>query len=373
MKFSIKKNYFIEALSKTQGVVDRKSTMPILSNILIEANKKDNEITIQATDLEIGVEGKYEAEVVEDGKMTVSARKLFDLVREMPQDDVHLSREEGHQVEITCGKALFKILGLAPEDFPPLPDISKVDFFTIDGAVLKDMLEKTSFSVSTDETRHALNGILFQRILKDDHSVIRMVATDGHRLSLCDREVDTDVPETVDNLIVPRKGLHEIKKLLEDGDGSISIGLKEQNIIFKKGSFVIIARLIDGEFPNYENVVPKGNDKIVLVDRSSIYSSVKRVSILTTERSKGVKFAVSPGKMEISMNNPELGEAYDEIEIDYAGEAMEIGFNVRYLIDVLGVINTEKIQIALNDELSAGLVIPDGDDGFRYVLMPIRL
>ncbi|MFC1888941.1 DNA polymerase III subunit beta [Thermodesulfobacteriota bacterium] len=373
MKFSIKKNYFIEALSKTQGVVDRKSTMPILSNILIEAKKKDKEITVQATDLEIGVEGKYEAEVVEDGKMTVSARKLFDLVREMPQDDVYLSKEEGHQVEITCGKAIFKILGLAPEDFPPLPDISKVDFFMIDGAVLKEMFEKTSFSISTDETRHALNGILFQRIIEDDRSIIRMVATDGHRLSLCDREVDTDVPEIVDNIIVPRKGIHEVRRLLEDGEGSISIGLKDQNIIFKKGSFTIIARLIDGDFPNYDNVIPKGNEKIVLVDRLSIHSSVKRVSILTTERSKGVKFGVTSGKMEISLNNPELGEAYDEIEIDYNDEALEIGFNVRYLIDVLGVIDTEKIKIALNDELSAGLVTPDGDDGFRYVLMPIRL
>ena len=368
MEFKAKRGDLLATLYWTQSIVERRNTMPILANVLLECQKKD--IRVTATDLEVGVRGTVEGEVVKEGTVTLNAKKLYEIVREVPDDTVRLKRLENDWVEIRSGKSIFKIVGMEAREFPQFPKFTSEGLTTTPAFVLRQMIEGTIFSVSTDETRYSLNGVYVEQA---DSGRVRMVATDGHRLAFDERTLGNFGLSK--GVILPRKGLAELKKLLESGDdGAVSIGFRENMGLVMKDKVELFMRLIDGDFPDYTKVIPKGNQNIAHIEHEELLQALRRVSILSSERYKGIKMDFKPDKLSISANNPDLGEAIEEVEIDYKGKPMSIGFNARYLIDVLHVLGTEgDVQLELKDELSPSLVKKPANEGYLYVLMPMRL
>jgi len=370
MEITVAREKFLAGLSKVQNVADKRQTQPILSNVLLEAG--DSWLNIAATDLEVGIRGRCEAEVADPGSVTVAAKKLFEIVRELPEDEVHLKTTEGDWLAITCGKVDYKIMGLSAEEFPTIPTFEGEQFANVPANTLMEMIERTIFAVSTDETRQYLTGIFVEAVEKG--SVLRMAATDGHRLSLVERKVpDLEKIGLTEGVIVPRKGMSELRRLLTDTEQEIEVGIRDRHLVIRKDDMVMMIRLIDGEFPNYEKVIPKGNDKKVLVSREMLYHSLKRIALLAQEMTRGVKFSIGESTMVLSSNNPNLGEAREEIEVGYDGSEMEIGFNARYLLDMLSVLDSEEVRLELDNELSPGIIIPTDEEGFLSVIMPMRL
>jgi DNA polymerase-3 subunit beta len=342
--------------------------MPILANVLIEAGK--GSVAVSATDLEVGVRSRLDAEVPQEGMVTVNAKKLYEIVREAPEGTIYLRRLENEWVEIKSGKSVFKIVGMDGREFPQFPKIERENLFPTPASVVREMVEKTIFSVSTDETRYSLNGVLIE---ESGEGRVRMVATDGHRLALIERTTGTVGLEK--GVILPRKGLAELRKLLEGGEeGLVAIGFRENMALAVKDDVQLFMRLIDGEFPDYHRVIPKDNPYSVKVEQGALLQALKRVSILSSERYKGIRMEFKDGRISVSANNPDLGEATEEIEVDYRGKALAIGFNARYLIEVLGALGaTGEVEFALKDELSPSLIKKGEDEGFLYVVMPMRL
>jgi DNA polymerase-3 subunit beta len=368
MELKARREDFLAALYWTQTIVERRNTMPILANVLIEASKKDVRVT--ATDLEVGVRGGLEGEVLKEGIVTLNAKKLYEIVREAPEETIQLKRLENDWVEVKSGKSVFKIVGLDAREYPQFPKIEKEKLFTVPGNVLKEMIEKTLFSVSTDETRHNLNGAFME---EENQEKVRMVATDGHRLALIEKNLGSLGLEK--GVILPRKGLTELRKVLEEsGEGVVSIGFMQNLALVIRDNVELFMRLVDGDFPEYSKVIPTDNPQVVKVDQDKLLQALRRVSILSSERYKGVQIELKEGIMAISTKNPDLGEAIEEIEVDYEGKALTVGFNARYLLDVLGVLGAGvEIDLELKDELSPGLVRKTGDEAYLYVIMPMRL
>jgi DNA polymerase-3 subunit beta len=372
MQFAIAKETFLKALQKVQGIVETRKTMPILSNVLIEAN--DGKILITATDLEVGMKSSYDASVSEEGKITVSAKKLYEIIKELPDAEIYFSTRENDWVDLQCGKARFNIVGLSPDEFPYLPKIDDADYIRLDSASLNKMVEKTAYAICQDETKYNLNGIFFTTSLKDGKNSLKLVATDGHRLSIAESElINTSEGHLERGVILPRKGILEIKKMTEDGTGDVLLSFVDNNSVLRKGDTVVIMRLVDGEFPDYTRVVPANNDRVAVINRMDFLHSLRRMSILSSDKFKGVKLEVQSGTMEISANNPELGEAHENMEIDYTGETTAIRFNAKYLIDVLSVIEEDEVQLHLKDDLSPAILKPQQADDFLSVIMPMRL
>lgn len=372
MEFSISKDVFLKGLSKTQSIIEKKTTLPILSNILIEA--KEGIIQLIATDLEVGVKGIYEAEVKEEGNITVAAKKLFEIVRELQNDTINVKKIENNRLEITSGAAQFKIVCLPADDFPILPTFEEGDFSKVPAQMFAEMIEKVQHATSLDETRYYLNGVFFQSVEKDDGKYLRMVATDGHRLALIDREMPKGVEfELSDGCIIPRKGINELKKALTEVDDDASFCFKDKNLVVRCDNLMFLIRLIDDDFPEYSQVIPENNERVLSCPRDDLYGSLRRVSVLSTDLSKGVKFSLKKKSLEISSSNPELGEAKEKMVVGYEDENMSIGFNAKYFLDVLGVIKDEDIIINLADDLSPGLIAVPSDPGFSAVIMPMRI
>jgi len=368
MKFKIDKLDFMKMLQKIQGIVEKRTTMPILANVALSA--ASGRINVMATDLEVFIKDSVEAEVTEDGDITVNARKLFEIVKELPGEEISVSAGDDDKMTVKAAKARFNIMGLPMKDFPVFPEVAEEDLETIEGETLREMIDKTSFAVSTDETRYNINGFLLER----DDKVLRMVATDGHRLALIEKE-DVKGISGADKhgVLLPRKGVMEFRRLLEEKEGEFKLGITEKSAVMKRDETVIITRLLEGEFPDYGKVIPKGNDKLVKAGRSSLIGSLKRVSILSTDKVKGVKFEFSPSRLVVSSSSPEIGEATEDLEVDYQGEEIEISFNARYLIDMLEAVDEEEITIRMKDSLLPGVVQPVGSKGYTYVIMPMRL
>jgi DNA polymerase-3 subunit beta len=368
MEIKAKRGDLLATLYWTQSIVERRNTMPILANVLIESKK--NDIRITATDLEVGVRGQVSGEVIREGTVTVNAKKLYEIVRELPDDLVQLKRLENDWVEIRSGKSVFRIVGMEAREFPQFPTFDAKGLPTIPASTLREMIERTIFSVSTDETRYSLNGVFIE---EGEKGRVRMVATDGHRLAFEERDL-TSLGLTK-GVILPRKGLAELKKLLESGeDGIVSLGFKENMGLASKDKVELFMRLIDGDFPDYTKVIPKGNPNIAKTEHNEFLQALRRVSILSSERYKGVKLEFKEDRIAISANNPDLGEAVEEVEADYKGTPMAIGFNARYLMDVLAVLGGEgDIDFELKDELSPSILRRSGDESYIYVLMPMRL
>ncbi len=292
----------------------------------------------------------------------------------MPHQEIHFSTRENDWVDIVCGKARVNIVGLSPEEFPFFPKVTDAGFIGIEGAILNQMVEKTAFAICHDETKYNLNGIFVKALEKEDKTFLLMVATDGHRLSLAEKEIKGDFGSDLDaGVIFPRKGIYELRKLTEDGSGEVMLSFMDNNSVIKKGETVVLMRLVDGEFPDYTRVLPVSNNRVVTVNRNDFLHSLKRMSILSSDKFKGIKLEIESGSMEISANNPELGEARENLDAGYSGESMAIRFNARYLIDVLSVIDEEEVELHLKDELSPAILKPVSTAEFLSVIMPMRL
>jgi len=372
MDLRVEKNELQQGLYLTQGVVEKRNTLPILANVLIDST--GSEVVLTATDLEVGIRKTCRGKVARPGSITVNARKLYEIVRELPADELTLRSGEGGWVEVVGGKSRYRMVSMDPKEFPSIPASTPIAkkggvVMTLAAPVLSEMIEKTLFAVSTDETRLSLGGVFAETVEKGR---IRMVATDGHRLSLIERGVPG--VELRPGVILPRKGLVEAKRLLEEGGEDVTFSISGNLARIERAGVELFMRLIEGEFPDYRQVIPKESKRRVRVDREPLFGALRRVSILSSERSRGVKLRLQPGILEVLTTNPDIGEAAEEMEVDYGGDEFAIGFNARYLLDVLNVAGgTGSVEIGLTDDVSPGILRLEEDEGYSYVVMPMRL
>lgn len=371
MKLTIKKEEILRGLQRIQGVVEKKNTMPILSNMLLTA--ESGSVEIIATDLEIGLRGRYDAQVEKPGSVTVSAKKMYEIVRELPAEDIQINAEDSNWVRIQSGRSQFKLVGLPKDEYPSLPDVAEEGMIVIDGATLRDMIKKTLYSVGENDARYVLNGLFVHMTQTKGGLNVRMVGTDGHRLSMIDRIIDAKHGE--ESIIIPKKAMMELRRLLEEDapQTELRLGFSKNHALFKRDGLVMVSKLIDGNYPNYQQVVPSSSTKRVAVPKDILTHAVKRVSILSKEKTNAVKLQLEKDRLVLSTNNPEVGEAVEELAVDYQGEEIAIGFNSRYLMDVLAAMDKETIALELNDALSPCLITEEGDEQYKCVVMPMRV
>lgn len=371
MKISLgNKKELLEALNKVQSVVEKRNTLQILSNIYLQVQNES--LMLKATDLEVSIETSIPVRMLEEGKSTVSAKNFFEIIRELPEKEVQIHSKENHWIGIQCGKSNFNILGLAPEDYPTLPSFTGKSGVKAKKDVLKSMIDHTLYAVSTDESRYQLNGVFLETAENGNY---RMVAADGYRLAYFeDKLLDEGKDFLPKGIIIPRKGIQEVRKLLETETAAvIDLAVEGNHLLVRGQSTFLSVRLIEGQFPDYRQVVPKNNSKSIELDRGEFLNSLKRVSLLANEKSRGVKFAISNGKLEISSNNPEIGEASEQIETAYKGDALEVGFNAKYVLDAVAVMSEDNILFELNDRVSPALVRSPKGNSSLSVVMPMRI
>jgi len=368
MKFSIHRDPLLEALQKAQSVVEKRNTVQILANILCTV--EGQELSLCATDLEVGIKIKLPVEMHQEGKITLSAKHFLDIVKELPDKKLDITRKENNWVEIVCGKSRFNIVSLAADEYPALPAFEDKEYFDSRVEALKDMIDRTAFAVSTDATRYHLNGVYFEHL---ENNIMRMTATDGHRLSFVDQEVFMKMPELKRGVIIPKKGLTEFRKLLDEGDSSIGLAFERGYLFAYQNGCYLFIRLIEGEYPDYRQVIPKTADRLVKINRDTFTSALKRVSLLAHEKSRGVKLALQNDLLTIFSSNPDMGEAREEVDVQYTGEPVDIGFNAKYLLDCLSVMNTEELEFHFKDRLSPGIIRGDAQKNHTYVIMPMRI
>lgn len=365
MKLRIDRAELLTELVPMQGVVERKSTIPVLSHLLLRV--RDGKLHLAATDLDVSLTSWCEAEISEEGALAVQARKLMEIVRAVSVPTLELSSDDSHALTIEAGKSRFKIHGLSAEDFPTLPDVGEAGDLAIGYADFKQMVSKVFFAVSAEESRFQLNGAL----LKAKDGALEIVATDGHRLALVERPYD-GVKEA-DGVLIPRKALQELQRF--DSDDDLIFRRGEHHLSFRLGRRELICRILEGTFPDYDKVISKDNDQRATFERKPLAEVVHRVALLTGDRSRAVRLRMEPGQMTLSAANPDLGEAVEELACEYEGSAMEIGINPDYLAQFLSAVATDTVAFDLKDENSQCIGLPvDGDDT-RYlcVIMPMRL
>ena len=367
MELVVRKNDLLRELQFFQGIVERKNTIPILANVLIEA--KDGEVRMLATDLEVALRSRCQGSVVKGGSLTLPAKKLYEIVRALPETDVRIEVDK-KGVKVAADRFDSRIQTLPREDFPTLPEASGKALAALPRNPLREMVAKTQFAITGEDTRYFLNGAKF--ILTPE--TITLVATDGHRLALVEVRHNVGVAQDV-GVILPKKTLVELGKLLVDGEEDVLFESAENHLFFDVGGRMLISRMIDGQFPAYERVLPKGNDKPIEFERERLTSAVKRVALLSNERSRAVKFEVSKGKVEVTSSSSEFGEAREELPADYNGSPLTISFNAQYVLDFLNVVETDSVLLVLKDEVSQAVMKPVGVNGYdyTYVIMPMRI
>jgi DNA polymerase-3 subunit beta len=328
-------------------------------------------VVVAATDQEIAIRRECTAAVKRKGTLTAGARKLYEMVREIPEGDVRIRQQDNNWIEVSAGKSRFRLVGLDPREFPAMPEApaDRGTSVQVSGETLNEMIEYTIFAVSGDETRVNLNGIHLER---DEDNRLRLIATDGHRLAMVTRAADrVDLSKAV---TIPRKAVMELRKVLESGADPIEFSVDGGVAHARRGRVEMSMRLVEGEFPDYHQVIPAKSDRVVAVDAAALHAALRRVSVVSSERTRGVKLQLDKQRLELSTINPDVGEAAEELEVDYDGEQMSIGFNARYLMDVLDVLPTDKrVEIGLNDEVSPGVIRTVGDADYCYIVMPMRL
>lgn len=375
MELKIGAQELAKALGRSQGIVEKKSTMPILSHVLLEA-KKGDQLVVSSTDLDLAVSSEHACEVLKEGAVAVSARHLYEIVRALPEQTVTLKKAHNNYLEVKSGPSEFRIVGLPAEDFPALPRFDKVPFADVDPALLLEMIERTFFAVSNDETRYNLNGVYFEPA----GDALRLVATDGHRLSLSERTVGATFG-LKRGVILPKKGLAELKKLLAEAAESgeekpeAKLGFVENSAIFRRPNVVLVMRLIEGLFPDYKQVIPKAGEKVFKVGRGRFLETLRRISLLSSDKAHAVKLDLSKDLLRVLSQNPDLGEAKEEVPVEYAGEPLKIGFNARYIMEVLQAVKSNEVVFELADDLSPGVLKggEEADQGFTAVVMPMRI
>ncbi len=377
MYFEIDKREFIKGLGLMQSVAGRKTTLPILSHILLEWEK--NSLYLTGTDLETGIREELISKIHQKGKASVSAKKLYEIVRELPEETIHIRKKDNQWITLQCGRSTFNLAGLDPEEFPSLPAYQDENFSAVSTGLIREMIEKTVFAASNEESRYHLNGLLFAQAKQGGDEMLRMVATDGHRLSLVDRQNKKIFGIDEKGIIMPKKGILEVKKIIGDrgGEQEMEIYFNSTHGFFKLGKSLTVIRLIEGEFPEYEQVIPKGNDKKLVLKKERIVSSLKRVSTMANERMEGVKFSLKTNSVEMSSTHQDFGDAQEEVEVVYDGPPLQVGFNARYLIEALNVIEAEDVLMELKDEGSPGILKPSsstaGVSNQISIIMPMRL
>jgi len=370
MEFSVKKFDLLEELNLTQGVVERKTTIPILSNLLCEAT--GNRLTITATDLELSIRTSCEAKVKKEGAGTIPAKKLLELVRLLPDEEIKFKLLENHYVQVTCDRKSYKLIGMSKENFPALPNFPHA-LVRIPAELLASLIAKTTFAISLEESRYTLNGALL--VLKPGS--VTMVATDGHRLAMVEMDHKLEGLSSETRVLVPKKAMNEVQRLAaESSDGAlVEFGQDESHLFFQFGRRLLTCRKLTGQFPNYEAVLPRDANKTIVLERGELQDALRRVSQLADQRSHAVKFMLAKEGVEISASSPEYGEAKEVIDKEFKGDPIAIGFNAQYMLDFLGAASDGPISFELKDEQSAGQLRPIGDESlrYRYVVMPMRI
>lgn len=367
MHFTIQREALLKPLQLVAGVVERRQTLPVLSNVLLVV--EGQQLSLTGTDLEVELVGRVTLEdAAEPGEITVPARKLMDICKSLPSDALIDIRVDDQKLMVKAGRSRFTLSTLPANDFPTVEEGPGSLTFNLPQAKLRRLVERTSFAMAQQDVRYYLNGML----LEVQSGLLRAVATDGHRLAMCSMEAAIQ-QEGKHQVIVPRKGILELARLLTEQDAEVAIVLGQHHIRANTGEFTFTSKLVDGKFPDYERVLPRGGDKLVLADRQGLREAFSRTAILSNEKYRGIRLTLASGLLKIQANNPEQEEAEEEIVVDYSGSGLEIGFNVSYLLDVLGVMGTEQVRLILSDSNSSALLQEADNDDSAYVVMPMRL
>lgn len=378
MELTISKKEFVRSLARTHSVADRKSSMPILSNILLSAEDSKT-LRFAATDLYLAVTSTTPASIQKGGTIALSARTLFDIAKSLPEGDVSLKVIDNHAAEIRAGRVRFKIPGMPGTDFPPLPSPGNTEFAELAAEDLGRLIALTQYSMSSDETRPHLSGAL----LEGDGKTLRMVTTDGHRLSKAEFKQQDGSAMLNFEMLVPAKGVGELRRLIDEAKASQPKGEDKPAMLyvakaggsafFRHEDVLLSVKLADESFPPYGKVIPKQQTRRVVMSRSPLLDSLKRISLVANDKSGAVRFDVKPGVLRITSENPDVGEGSEELDVDFAGEPVEIGFNVRYLLDALGALNEDEVALELGGQLDPGVIKPVGPTDFIGVIMPMRI
>lgn len=366
MRFSLQREVLLKPLAQVVNVVERRQTLPVLANLL--ARVEGDVLSLTGTDLEVEMVARTGVEDAQPGETTIPARKLFEIVRALPDGSKVTVSQSGDKITVQAGRSRFTLASLPANDFPALDEVDATERVKVGEAALKELIERTAFAMAQQDVRYYLNGLLFD--LRD--KALRCVATDGHRLALCEADLDQPV-QTKRQIIVPRKGVLELQRLLEGGDRELELEMGRSHIRVKRDDVTFTSKLIDGRFPDYEAVIPIGADREVRIDREILRAALQRAAILSNEKYRGVRVEVSPGQLRINAHNPEQEEAQEEVEADTRVDSLVIGFNVNYLLDALSALREEHVVLQLRDANSSALVREATGDRCRHVVMPLRL
>lgn len=370
MKLKVEREEIQRALQNIQGIVEKKTTMPILSHFLLKADKTASVI---ATDLDIAFTGPLKAEIIEKGSLCIPARKLLEIAREV-EENILLEAQENNWLKVSSGKSTFKLMGLSEAEYPTLPKVIRSEELVIDAATLRNMIEKTVFATGDSDTRYTLNGLLLHLIPKKKNIELRLIGTDGHRLAFIAKEIPGKLQEEK-KFILPKKAAIELRRLFEENAGDVSLGLDKNHIFFIIEDIAFTSRLIEGTYPNYDQVIPKDNEKKAIFDKNSLTKALRRTSIMSREKTHSARFDLEQGKLTLSAINPDIGEAREEISAQYKGEPITIGFNTRYLLDAIQAMDGESIRLEMQDSLSPTLICEaeENKEGYKCVIMPMRI
>ncbi len=374
MHVTIARDELRTALQRVQGIVEKRNTMPSLANVLLEA--KPDGLDILATDLELGMRGLYKAKVKEPGQITFSAKKLHEILREIDASELTMTVKDNSLVTIKAGRSQFKVVGLPGKDFPPLPAIERKGLISLPGDGLSQLIRRTLFAVGENDTRYVLNGLLVTIVREGNTSVIRFVGTDGHRLAVADQTLDAGNKDAVDQdlkAIIPKKAAKEIRQLLDEGGDEPMIGVTSNMLVFRKSGLVLTSRLMEGNYPNYQQVIPKGSKNKITVSRNDLEGALRRVSVLSNDKTFAVKLTFSEKSIALFSSHPDLGEAQEDIPAGFRGEPFSAGFNARYLLEVLDVIDGDKLVLDMEAPLSPCLILESDTPLLKTVVMPVKV
>lgn len=366
MRFSLQREVFLKPLTQVVNVVERRQTLPVLANLLVQVS--DGQLSLTGTDLEVEMVARHSVDESKDGETTIPARKLFEIVRALPDGSKVTVTQTGDKVTVSAGRSRFTLASLPANDFPSVDEVEATERVSVPEAALKELIERTAFAMAQQDVRYYLNGLLLD--LRED--TLRCVATDGHRLALCETPLEGGA-RSKRQIIVPRKGVTELQRLLEGGDRELELEVGRNHIRVKRDDVTFTSKLIDGRFPDYEAVIPIGADREVRIEREVFRAALQRAAILSNEKYRGVRVEVSPGQLKISAHNPEQEEAQEEIEADTKVDDIAIGFNVNYLLEALSALRDEHVVLLLRDANSSALVREAGSEKCRHVVMPLRL
>ena len=371
MEFNIQRSILLAGIRKTLGIVEKKTTMPILNNVLIKAH--DTGITIIATDIEITLVANYNAEILSEGEVTLSAKKLYEMMREIPEGIVHVKKGSGNLLTISCEKAVYRINSIPADDFPSVAEDGGALYFKINREELVNLIYKSFFAISTDDTRPNLTGAFFEVDRKDVNNIIlRMVGTDGHRLAMVEYAVQGEFLTLDKGVIIPRKGLLEIKRLLEENTGDIFVGVHQGKCIVKGQNIFLKVNLIDAEFPDYRRVIPQEQGIVIKFEKDKVVHALKRVNVISSEGYGGLIISLKDNIMSLTSTDPDVGDASDEINVAYGGEDLTVGYNIEYLLNAIEVINEGEVRFEIGEGSKPSIIKGEGNNHYLCIVMPLK-